>query len=152
MISPPRSAIRSFHVPAPRKVVFPLFTADGERDWAKSWNPTVLSGDVERGSAFRTYDGENRETVWIVTTYDPRSGRASYARVAYGSHIGLIDVECADSPAGGTTVSVRYTLTPLSDASDDWVSSFLDDAQYEEMIRYWEAEVSAAVARRTERG
>ena len=35
----------------------------------------------------------------------------SYARVALGSKIGLVDVVCTDSAGGGTDVSVRYTLT-----------------------------------------
>src|SRR6185437_14633732 len=84
---------RSFHLDAPLARVFPLFTALGEKAWARGWEPQLLSGREERGSAFRTlHDG--RETTWIVVDYLPSAGRVSYARLVQGSNIGLVDVQC----------------------------------------------------------
>jgi hypothetical protein len=51
MAADPRSRIRSFRLDAPRALVFPLFTARGEREWAPGWEPLMLSGAEERGSA-----------------------------------------------------------------------------------------------------
>jgi len=50
----PETQLRSFHLGAPRVQVFPLFTALGERAWAPGWDPVLLAGAEERGSAFRT--------------------------------------------------------------------------------------------------
>jgi hypothetical protein len=101
---------RSFHLDAPLARVFPLFTALGEKAWAPGWEPELLSGREERGSVFRTvHDGQ--ETTWIVVDYRPADGRASYARLAQGSNMGLVDVQCTPAAKGGTDVSVRYTLT-----------------------------------------
>ena len=102
----PRSQIRSFQLDAPRAEVCPLFTARGEREWAPGWEPLLLSGAEQRGSAFQTRNGQGQTTTWIVIDYRPAKGRVSYARLAQDSNIGLVDVVCSESAAGGTEVSV----------------------------------------------
>jgi hypothetical protein len=149
MSAPPLTQIGSFHLEAPRSQVFPLFTARGERDWAPGWNPEMLSGTEERGSAFRTQHDQGPETVWVVTDFRPLEGRVSYARAALGSNIGLVDVVCTESATGGTDVSVRYTLTALSEAGRVFVSKFLDAGHYSQMIDQWRAATAAALARRS---
>ena len=94
MSESPATQIRSFRLDAPLAGVFPLFTAEGERAWAPGWEPTILSGAAERGSAFVTRGHTGIETTWIVTDYRPSEGRVSYARLAQGSNIGLVDVVC----------------------------------------------------------
>lgn len=147
MSAPPLTQIRSFHLEAPRSQVFPLFTARGEREWAPGWNPEMLSGAEERGSAFRTQNQHGQETIWVVTEYRPLEGRVSYARAALGSNIGLVDVVCTDSAGGGTDVSVRYTLTALSEAGRTFVSNFLETGHYFKMIDEWRAATAQALAR-----
>jgi hypothetical protein len=143
----PLTQIGSFHLDAPRSQVFPLFTAEGERAWAPGWNPEVLSGAEERGSAFRTKHENGQETIWVVTEYKPHEGRVSYARAALGSNIGLIDVVCTDSAVGGTDVSVRYTLTGLSESGRAFASRFLAPEHYSQMINEWRTATANALAK-----
>lgn len=147
MSAPPLTKIGSFHLEAPRSQVFPLFTARGERDWAPGWNPEMLSGAEERGSAFRTHHEDGQETIWVVTDFRPQEGRVSYARAALGSNIGLVDVVCTESADGGTDVSVRYTLTALSESGRIFVSKFLDTRHYSQMIEQWRVATAEALAR-----
>lgn len=146
MARSPLTQARTFHLDAPVAAVVPLFTADGERAWAPGWNPQILSGDTERGSAFRTVTAQGAETVWVVADYRPAQGRATYARVAAGSNVGLVDVDCRPGQAGGTDVTVRYTLTGLNDTGDAFVREFLSDAAYEAMIQTWAQLTQAALA------
>lgn len=145
MATVPSTQVRSFHVNASLARVFPLFTALGERAWAPGWEPELVSGREERGSVFRTAHG-GQETTWIVVDYRPAEGRVSYARLAKDSNIGLVDVRCTAAAAGGTEVSVRYTLTGLNGRGQAFVSGFLDPPQYERMIEEWRAAISAALA------
>jgi hypothetical protein len=145
MSDPPATQVQSFHLDAPRAQVFPMFTPLGERAWAPGWEPLMLSGLEERGTAFRTRNAEGLETTWIVTDYRPEAGRVSYARLAHGSNIGLVDVVCTDAPGGGTDVSVRYTLTGISDEGRAFVERFLDEARYTHMIGEWRVAISAAL-------
>lgn len=141
----PATQIRSFQVDAPIARVFPLFTALGEKAWAQGWDPELLSGRDERGSVFRTvHDGH--ETTWIVVEYRPAEGRVSYARLARGSNIGLVDVRCGATSRGGTEVSVRYTLTGLNAQGEAFVDRFLQPEQYSRMIEEWRTAITAALA------
>lgn len=142
----PATRVGSFHLDAPVTRIFPLFTALGEKVWAQGWEPELLSGREERASVFRTvHDG--RETTWMVVDYRPSEGRVSYARLAHGSNMGLVDVQCNPTAGGGTQVSVRYTLTGLNPQGHAFVSRFLDPIQYSRMIEEWHAALFKALAR-----
>lgn len=145
MYHTPPTQVRSFHVDAPIARVFPLFTALGEKAWAQGWAPELLSGREERGSVFRTVHN-GHETTWIVVDYRPTEGRVSYARLAQGSNIGLVDVQCGATSRGGTEISVRYTLTGLNAQGEAFVSRFLEPEQYSRMIEEWRTAISAALA------
>jgi hypothetical protein len=145
MCNAPSTQVGSFKLEAPVTRVFPLFTALGEKAWVQGWEPQVLSGREERGSVFRTAHG-GHDTTWIVIDYRPSEGRVSYARLADGSNIGLVDVHCSPTPGGGTEVSVRYTLTGLDAHGESFVSRFLDPAHYSRMIEEWRTSIGAALA------
>jgi hypothetical protein len=136
MPNPPHTQMRTFHLDAPLARVFPLFTANGERAWAPGWEPRILSGAEERGSAFITTAHNGGTVTWIVTAYRPAQGRVSYARLVHDSNIGLVDVSCTEA-RGGTDVSVRYTLTAVSEAGESFVAQFLADEHYTKMIEEW---------------
>ncbi len=142
-----RTRILSFHLDAPLERVFPLFTARGEREWAPGWDPKMLSGAEERGSAFETRNHQGQTTVWVVIEYRAAEGRVSYARLAQDSNIGLVDVICTEPAGGGTDVSVAYTLTALHSAGEAFVDEFLEPLRYTRMIDEWQAATSAALSR-----
>jgi hypothetical protein len=141
----PATQVRTFHLDAPLARVFPLFTARGERAWAPGWEPRVLSGAEERGSAFITTATNGHTVTWIVTDYRPTEGHVSYARLVHDSNIGLVDVWCTEAREGGTDVSVRYTLTPVSEAGKSFVAEFLTQESYTKMIEEWRVATSKAL-------
>jgi hypothetical protein len=141
----PATQVQTFHLNAPMVQVFPLFTAEGERAWAPGWEPRILSGSNERGSAFIT-SGHNGSTVtWIVTDFRPAEGRVSYARLVQDSNIGIVDVVCTVPAGGGTDISVRYTLTAVSEAGRSYVAQFLSRQHYTTMIEEWRVATSKAL-------
>ena len=144
-VSDAATQMRTFHLEAPREQVFPLFTAEGERAWAPGWEPRILSGSSERGSAFITTAHNGSTVTWIVTDYRPAAGRVSYARLVHDSNIGIIDVVCTEPAGGGTDVSVRYTLTAVSEAGESFVTQFLCEPHYTTMIGEWRVATSQAL-------
>jgi hypothetical protein len=147
MASEPHSNTRRFHLDAPCARVFPLFTALGEKQWAEGWDPKLLSGSEHRGSAFLTRHPNGRVTTWIVTEYDPAAGRVSYARLAEGSNIGLVDVRCTKE-GSGSAIDVTYTLTGLNPEGDAFAKTFTTDAHYTAMIDEWQQALVKALAAR----
>lgn len=146
MSAPAATQVRSFQLDTPVSRVLPLFTAAGERRWVPGWKPLIVSGTEERGSVFITRTHEGRQVTWIVVDYRPGEGRVSYARWVEGSNVGLVDVSCQPDPAGGTEVSVRYTLTGLGRDGSALVRDFLADERYAAMIEEWRAATSTALA------
>jgi hypothetical protein len=134
-----------FHLDAPLERVFPLFTAEGERAWAKGWDPRFLSGAAERGSVFVTQGHDGRQITWIVTDYEAGSARVSYARFAQDSNIGLVDVRCRAGSEGGTDVTVRYTLTGVDQDGRNFVNHLLEPAHYRQMMDEWRGAIGAAL-------
>ncbi len=145
MPAAPATQVRTFHLNAPLARVFPLFTAQGERAWAPGWEPRILSGSEERGSAFVTNAHNGGTITWIVTDYRPTDGRVSYARLVQDSNIGMVDVTCTEPARGGTDISVRYTLTAVSEAGESFVAQFLADQHYTTMIEEWRVATSKAL-------
>jgi|SRR5579859_826854 len=140
--APAMSQSRSFELPLSCTQALPLFTAPGERLWAEGWEPEMLSGGTERGSVFRTRDGEH-ETVWVVAEYAPEQGRASYARIAQGSNMGTVDVHCRALGPTRSEVSVTYTLTGLTPEGRAFVQGFLAPDAYTDFIREWQSAILA---------
>jgi hypothetical protein len=141
----PATQVRTFHLDAPVAQVFPLFTAQGERAWAPGWEPRILSGAEERGSAFITTAHNGSPVTWIVIDYRPAQGHASYARLVQDSNIGIVDVACTEAAGGGTDISVRYTLTAVSEAGESFVAQFLSEQHYTTMIEEWRVATSKAL-------
>ena len=149
MSASPASRTGSFHLDAAPQRAFPLFTAQGERSWAPGWGPEMLSGDVERGSVFRTHS-HGQTVVWIVSAYDAVAQRVSYARLVDSTDMGLVDVAC-EADGDGTRVTVRYTLTPLSEAGERKVAHLLDSQRYAAFMEEWRSAIAAALRRGEDR-
>jgi hypothetical protein len=141
----PAMQVQTFHLNAPVAQVFPLFTAEGERKWAPGWEPRILSGSKERGSVFITTTHDGKTVTWIVTDFRPSEGRVSYARLVQDSNIGIVDVVCTAPSRGGTDISVRYTLTAVSEAGRSFVAEFLSEHHYTTMINEWRVATSKAL-------
>lgn len=142
MIPFPTTCTASFTLDRPAHEALALFTAEGERAWAPGWEPEILSGGLQRGSVFRTV-AQGRETVWIVTEYEPQQGRASYARIAQGSNMGLVDVRCSAAGPEASRISVTYTLTGLGPEGRSFVDGFLEEARYRGFIDEWREALTA---------
>lgn len=150
--APPRHRSHAFVLDEPASAAIERFTALGERDWAPGWEPELVSGHEERGSVFATTNGEGLRTHWIVVAFDRAAGQASYARLAHGSHMGLVDVRCRALAADRTEVSVTYTLTALSAAGESFVSGLLAPSAYREFIEGWKAAIEASPIRSSSPG
>ena len=53
---------------------------------------------------------------------------------------------CTAAEGGGTVVSVRYTLTGVSESGEAFVREFLEPAHYASMIDEWQAATRSALA------
>jgi hypothetical protein len=136
----------SFGVARPPGEAFTLFTPEGERAWARGWDP-VYPGwpeagpgvGAEPGTVFVTRHG-GRVTTWVVAAAEP--GRSiTYAQVSPGDRAGLVGVSCQGAGTG-STVTVTYELTALSPEGETGLRRFAQD--YAEFLAHWERAIAAA--------
>ena len=106
--------------PAPPERVFPLLCPVREADWVPGWQYRLIysrSGVAELGCVFTTPNPDGRETVWVVTDYDPAAFRIKFAWVWPEMVATRLEIQLR--PAGGETeADIRYTYTSLSEAGN----------------------------------
>jgi hypothetical protein len=119
-----------------------LFTPEGERRWAKGWNPhyPVPERREGAGAVFTTAHGSHL-TTWIVIDHGPEMIR--YARVTNGLTAGTVAVEICGPGESATNVRVSYDLTALTTEGEAWLDAF--DAGYDAEIAAWSAAIAAAL-------
>ena len=135
----------SFVLALPHARAFPLFEPEGERAWAKGWDPKYLhpsDGRTEAGMVFTTSHG-GEETVWLMTRHEPAAGIVEYARVTPGSRVATVLVQCARLDAARTRVTVIYAFTALSEVGAAYVRG-MDEHHYSEMIDGWAKAIEVA--------
>jgi hypothetical protein len=99
--------------------VFPLFGPVREKEWAKGWDPVILSGsgDVEEQMVFRTASGYKDEPnyTWIVSKFIPSSFLIVYSVISV-DRIWFITVNC--KPLGSKTqATITYTYNGFTEAA-----------------------------------
>lgn len=128
----------TIEIALPVECCFPLFTPQGETQWVSDWAPDYIyppSGKTEQGMVFITGHG-GETTLWTLVDYQLETHYARYSRVTPGSRSTLVEVQCEEVRQGLTKVTVSYTLTGLSEAGNQAIAEFCDDA-YREMIEEW---------------
>lgn len=134
----------SFELDMPPDKALPLFTAPGEELWIPTWDPVILSGDgYQAGTTFVTTN-HGTTTYWLVTDYNPEAKHAQYVRVTPGANTGTVDVSIAANENGGSTISVTYRLTGLSEAGNAKLEKSYGASSYAAMMEEWRVMIIAS--------
>lgn len=139
-----------FELPLTPREAFRFFTPEGERLWAKGWDPCYvhpIDGTLRDGMVFTTGHGAE-ETVWMVLRHEPEAARVEYLRMTPGSRVGFVRVGC-DAVDGGCRVTVTYELTALTASGDEYLRG-IDPAAYEAYIGTWASSIREQVVGRVE--
>lgn len=126
---------------------FPLFTPEGERLWIEDWSPQYFypaNGETIAGMVFATGHGDET-SYWTLVDFDNAARTARYNRVTPGSRSAIVEVRCEAIAGRETKVTVRYSLTSLSDAGNQTIAAFVGG--YQAMIEDWRAKIIAYLQR-----
>ncbi|MBZ5629663.1 MAG: SRPBCC family protein [Acidobacteriia bacterium] len=128
--------------------VFPLFTPQGERQWAKGWDPEVLyprDRDVAEGMVFRTRDHGGIVHTWTITRYDEANHLVAYNIVAPDLLVRRIEVRCLAEGANRTEVMVTDSYVGLSAKGNEFVDQ-LTEANYAAKMAQWKESIGGHLA------
>jgi hypothetical protein len=129
-----------FKISQPIDILFPLFSAEGEKLWVPGWDYENIMGtsDLHEDYIFLTknHDHSSTEAIWIVKNYKPESYYVQFYKVEPEDKVGIITVQCFKESKSMTQVEVSYEYIGLGKKGDEFIKSFTSD-KYKEFINEW---------------
>ena len=136
---------KTFELAVPIKVLFPLFSPEGEKLWVPGWDFRNIMGTAELAEDYvfltEAHDHGTTEAIWVVKKYDPAACLVEFYKVEPKDKVGVVRVQCRAMAADRTEVEVGYKYIALSANGEAFVSSFTAVA-YEAFIREWQTLLS----------
>lgn len=132
----------TFRMDQPVEILFPLFSAEGEKLWVPGWDYTNISGSDSMHEDFifltkhQDHASTDADTIWLVKSYDPDLNFVQYYKVDPGQKVGLITVQCVQVDSAITDVTVTYEYTALSESGKKFLRKFNSD-HFKEFIDEW---------------
>ena len=134
------SHTETFRIDQPAEILFPLFSAEGEKLWVPGWDYENISWSdvIHEDFIFLTrgHGHSSQETIWLVKSYDPNRYYVQFYRVEPGDKVGLVTVRCDPVDKDITDVEVTYEYTALSESGRRFLEHFSAD-HYKEFINGW---------------
>lgn len=129
-----------FQISQPVEILFPLFSAEGEKYWVPGWDYKNVMGtsDLHEDYVFLTksHDHAARDAIWLVKKHQPDSHYVEFYRVEPEEKVGIISVKCTPISESETNVSVSYKYVALSESGREFVANFTSE-EYKEFIGEW---------------
>lgn len=141
----------SFDLPCSADTAFPLFSPEGEREWAPGWNPRAVFPETiafTPNTVFRVGEG-SEEAVWTILEADWQTRQTEYVRVAPDSHTARIRVKVEPTGPDRSHVVVSYAVTTLGERATV-LNDFSKDA-YAQRMREWQQQIGTCLAAREAR-
>jgi hypothetical protein len=129
-----------FQIRQPINILFPLFSAEGEKLWVPGWDYENISGssDLHEDYIFLTknHDHASADAIWLVKQYKLESHFVQFYKVEPEDKVGIISVQCTKMNQSLTQVEVSYEYIGLSKKGNEFIESFTS-AEYKEFIAEW---------------
>lgn len=131
---------KEFRINQPIDIVFPLFSAEGEKLWVPDWDYVNIMGSNELHEDYifltQTHDHASTKAIWLVKQYKPESYLVQFYKVEPEDKVGIITVQCESIGTELTQVEVTYEYVGLSIKGNEFVNEFTA-SEYETFIDTW---------------
>ncbi|MFC2064975.1 hypothetical protein ACFLXB_07750 [Chloroflexota bacterium] len=139
----------SFEVDQPADVLFPLFSAEGEKLWVPGWDYENIMGttDLHEDYIFLTSDHHAvhhhaPKTIWLVKRFEPSNHLVQFYRVEPEDKVAIVTVHCKSITGEQTKVTVAYEFIGLSEKGNQFIKGYTAE-DHEEFIGNWSGLLSA---------
>lgn len=131
-----------FQINQPIDILFPLFSAEGEKLWVPGWDYENIMGysDLHEDYIFLTkkHNHASTDAIWLVKRYKPESFFVQFYKIEPEDKVGIITVQCAKINGSLTRVEVSYEYIGLSKKGDGFIENFTS-AEYKKFIAEWKS-------------
>ena len=132
---------KKFTMDQPIEVLFPLFSAEGEKLWVPDWDYENVMGynDLHEDYVFitQTHDHASSDAIWLVKRYDPDNYFVQFYKVEPEDKVGIISVQCVQIDESKTEVDVTYHYIGISEKGNEFIKHFTSE-EYTKFIGEWE--------------
>jgi len=132
---------KKFNINQPIEILFPLFSAEGEKLWVPGWDYENVMGsnDLHEDYIFLTqnHDHASSNAIWLVKRYDPNAYFVQFYKVEPDDKVGIISVQCLQIDELKTEVEVTYHYIGISEKGNEFIKQFTLE-EYTEFIDEWE--------------
>ena len=131
-----------FQIDQPIEILFPLFSAEGEKLWVPGWEYENIMGssDLHEDYIFLTknHDHASTDAIWLVKKYVPESHFVEFYKVEPEDKVGVISVQCTSMDDSLTQIEVSYEYIALSEKGNRFIDEFTA-IEYEAFIGEWDS-------------
>ena len=129
-----------FQINQPIEILFPLFSAEGEKLWVPGWDYETVIGTSELSEDYifliKNHDHASTDAIWLVKKYEPEHYLVQFYKVEPEDKVGIITVQCTKINQSTTKVEVSYEYIGLSKKGDEFIKGFTPD-EYKAFIGEW---------------
>lgn len=129
-----------FRIDQPVEILFPLFSAEGEKLWVPGWDYVNIMGstDLHEDYIFLTknHDHASTDAIWLVKRHDPENFFVQFYKIEPEDKAGVISVRCIQIGEILTEVEVTYQYIALSKKANEFIEGFTS-SHYKEFISEW---------------
>ena len=129
-----------FKIDQPIEILFPLFSAEGEKLWVPGWNYENIMGATELHEDYifltKNHDYASTDAIWLVKKYEPESHLVQFYKVEPEDKVGIITVQCTKIAKCTTQIEVSYEYIGLSKKGNEFVEGFTS-TEYKAFIGEW---------------
>ncbi len=130
----------AFIIDQPIDILFPLFSAEGEKLWVPGWTYENIMGSTELHEDYvfltANHDHATTKAIWLVKAYNPESSFVQFYKVEPENKVGIISVQCMKMSNTTTEVEVSYEYIGLSKEGNDFIEGFTS-LKYNAFIDEW---------------
>ena len=91
---------KKFSISQPIEILFPLFSAEGEKLWVPGWDYKNIMGSTDLHEDYiflaRNHDHATTDAIWLVKRHYSDSHFVQFYKVEPEEKIGTITVQCIE--------------------------------------------------------
>jgi len=119
---------KDFQLEQAADIIFPLFSAEGEKLWIPGWDYENIMGTTELHEDYifltRDHDHAASDAIWLVKRYEPDNYLVEFYKVEPKEKIGIITIKCTTLSEGKTNINVTYKYIALGQKGNEFINSF----------------------------
>jgi hypothetical protein len=129
-----------FSIDRPIDIVFPLFSAEGEKLWIPGWTYENVTGskNLQEDYVFLTpgRDEADPKVIWLTKKHRPQSYCLQFYKVEPENKVAIVSIRCSKESDDATGVVVSYEYIGLSKEGNRFIETFTFP-EYKKFIDQW---------------